>query len=164
MDRNVSPRRIRWIFRIVLYGGLALVAAALIAARPADRIVLSGETSQDEFFNMETDDGGRVSSFQTHLRARCSNGDEHWQVSWTPADGQPVPFERDGERLIAREEWERELGDGTIETGWAAIDARVADDGRSAAGVMDTRIRFVLDGHEYAMCWAWDVSFRASAG
>ena len=164
MDRNVSPRRIRWIFRTVLYGGLALVAAALIAARPGDRIVLSGETSQDEFFNMETHSGGGVSSFQTHLRARCSNGDSTWQVSWTPADGQPVPFERDGERLRVRETWERELGDGTIEKGWAAIDARVAGDGRSASGAMDTRIRFALDGHEYATCWAWNVRFRAAAG
>ena len=164
MDRSVSPRHIRWTFRIVLYGGLALAAAALIAARPADRIQLSGATSQDEFFNMETDPGGRVRSFQTHLRAQCSDGHSTWQVPWTPADGQPVPFRRDGDRLTVREEGERELPDGTIATGWATIDARIADDGRSASGVMDTRVRFARDGREYATCWAWDVRFRANAG
>jgi hypothetical protein len=162
MDREVSPRRLRWIFRIVLYGTLALIGVALMAARPGDRIVLSGNTSQDEFFNMEADSEGGVSSFQTHLRARCGR-DQWWQVSWTPADGHPVDFERDGPRLDVREEWENELGDGSIEKGWAELEADVEDEGRSVTGVMHTEITFTLNGERYATCSAWGVRVSADA-
>jgi hypothetical protein len=157
----MSPRRIRWTIRLVLYGTLLVIGLALLAARPGEKVVLSGETSQREHFDVQARDDGEVDAFQTYLVTRCSRS-KTVDITWTPADGDPVGFERDGEGIDVREEWEREEG-GTVERGWATLEGRVAGDGRSASGTMTASITFSRDGDEVDRCSVRDVSFRAVA-
>ena len=157
----MSPRRIRLVVRVVLYGTLALIGAALWAARPGEKLALAGETSQGEHFDLQTFEDGGVHAFQTYVVARCDRGGGTREISWVPADGDPVPFDRDGERLRVREEWRHEHDDGWSEEGWATLDGRVAEDGRSAGGVIDAATTFEHQAGRRFECRASGVRFRA---
>ena len=159
----VSPRRIRWTMRAVLYGTLLALVLALWAARPGEKVVLAGKTSQGQYFDLEARDDGEVDAFDTRLVAECDDG-QTVEIRWWPWDGDPVAFERDGERLDVREEWRREEDDGVVETGWATLDGRVSSDGRSASGVVTAQSTFSRTGADDVVCRATDVTWRASAG
>lgn len=159
----MSPRRIRLVVRVVLYGTLALIGFVLWSARPGEKLAIAGETSQGEHFDLQTFDDGGVHAFQTYVVTRCDEEGETREISWFPADGDPVPFERDGDALRVREEWHHEHEDGWSEDGWARLDGRVAGDGRSAAGVIDAETTFEHPAGRRITCRASRVRFRAAA-
>jgi hypothetical protein len=157
----MSPRRIRLYVRVVLYGTLALVALAVWQMRPGEKVILTGKTTQGEHFDLQARDDGDVDAFQTYFVARCADG-EKLDMSWMPADGQPVGFERDGDRIHVREEWRRELEDGATEHGSMTLDGRVGEGGRLVTGVMDAETTFERDGYAPNECRVHDVGFRAA--
>ena len=159
----MSPRRIRLVVRVVLYGTLALIGLVLWSARPGEKLAIAGETSQGEHFDIETFGDGGVRAFQTYLVARCDAEGQTREIGWFPADGDPVAFERDGDALRVREEWRHEHEGGWIEEGWATLDGRVADDGRSADGVIDAETTFEHPAGQRTKCRASGVRFRAAA-
>ena len=93
--------------RLVLYGTLVAVGLVVWSMRPAQRVVLGGETGQGEPFTLQARDDGEVDAFDTHLVAACGE-DRTIQIRWFPNDGDPVAFERDGARIEVREDWSRE--------------------------------------------------------
>ena len=141
--------------RSVLYGTLALLAAAVLAMRQPDDLAtntISGRTSQGNAFEIATRTNGSVVGFATLIRTRCSAGDTQ-HVSWSPGDGAPVPFERRGDRLRVREEWER-WSEGYEERGWAVLEGKVADDGRSVTGTIDVEQTFTRGDNWWSTCRA----------
>ena len=158
----MSPRRLRWIFRLALYGTLAVIAAVVLASRPGGERLLVGETEQGEHVELRLE-GDRAAGFGTFLLAACEYGGTR-DVSWTPENGQPVAFDHDGDRFTVREEWETELQDGWREEGVATLEGRVEDGGDSASGEVIVRLRYFLRGRERGDCRADGLRWSARAG
>jgi hypothetical protein len=99
---------------------LALVAVLLLgrddaAGKPVTTKL--GTTTQGREFKLGVDSHGRVAAFSTQVAALCPTG-RFVEVPWDPTDGDPAPFERDGDRVRVREvgeDYELEL-DGTVDS------------------------------------------------
>jgi hypothetical protein len=163
----MSPRRIRWAMRAVVYVPLVLLAVALLGMRGAESVVhlgfLEGRTSQADPVQVQFDDDDEVRVFRTTLRLRCTWGDE-FTLSWTARRGEAgTVFARDGDRLTIREDW--------TERGERGHDARVAlrldgavDGTRGASGRIDATIRWTWGARDAGTCSAAGVRWRARAG
>jgi hypothetical protein len=152
-DERRARRAGRWV-RLAFYPLAAVTAAALLLGRDeaagAPVTTKFGATDQGRQFELDLDEDGRVAAFDTNVVATCPSG-RQIVMQWDPGDGDPVRFERDGDRLRVAER-----GDG-----WAlGLDARRT----GAAGLRGTltlvvhvkpKTRAPFD------CAARDVSFFA---
>jgi len=84
----------------LLVGALLLVARGEASGEPVSTKL--GATTQGREFKLGVDAKGRPAAFSTALAALCPTG-RFVEVPWDPTDGDPVPFERDGDRLRVRE-------------------------------------------------------------
>ena len=121
-DERRARRAGRWV-RIVFYPLAAVLAAVLLLGRDeaagAPVTTKFGSTNQSRQFEIGLDKDGRVATFDTTIVASCPSG-RQIAMPWDPADGDPVRFKRDGDRLRVAEH-----GDG-----WElGLDARVTDKG-----------------------------------
>ena len=122
-DDARRARRVARIVRLAFYPLAALLAAVLLLGRDeaAGKPVTTkyGATTQGRAFELGLDADGRPGAFSTEVSASCPDGTQI-AMPWDPSDGDPVPFERDGDRLRVAER-----GDG-----WElALDARVGERG-----------------------------------
>jgi hypothetical protein len=114
------PRGVR-AARLAIVPLLALLAGAVLLVGRGDAAgepvsTKLGATTQGREFELGVDAKGRPAAFSTALAALCPTG-RFVEVPWDPTDGDPVPFERDGDRVRVREEgedYELEL-DGTVD-------------------------------------------------
>jgi hypothetical protein len=143
MHRNMSPR--------------VVVLGTRQPDEPAH--VVEGGTAQGSIFDLRLEEDGDPVGLSTRLRLPCGGG-QHHVITWTPWDGAPVPFERDGDRLRIRKPWERE-SDGVSEEGWIELDGRLGGDARPASGVIDAEVRWTRDGEEFAVCRLAGLGWRA---
>jgi hypothetical protein len=111
------------IFRVALFALAAVLAAALLIGRDhaAGKPVTTklGATTQGREFKLGLDAKGRPAAFDTTLLANCPTG-RQIGMPWNPADGDPVRFERDGDRLRVQESgdgWKLVLDGRTTEAG-----------------------------------------------
>jgi hypothetical protein len=116
-DERNARRAGRWL-RFAFYPLAAVLAAVLLLGRDeaagAPVTTKFGSTNQGRQFEVGLDKKGRVATFDTDVVATCPSG-HRIAMPWNPIDGDPVRFERDGDRLRVAER-----GDG-----WAlGLDAR----------------------------------------
>jgi hypothetical protein len=116
------PRGLR-LARLALIPLVAALAAILLLGRgeAAGKTVTTklGVTTQGRQFKLGLDAKGRPGTFSTELTALCPTGTQI-SLPWDPSDGDPVPFDRDGDRLHVQERgdgWELELDGRTTESG-----------------------------------------------
>jgi hypothetical protein len=73
-------RRFIWAFRLIFYGGAAIIALLLLTGGSDANEPLIGKTGQGREFAMQFD-GDRPMWFETSIRGRCPRGDgamHHW--------------------------------------------------------------------------------------
>ena len=116
---HTAPRAAR-LLRFALYPLAALLVAALLLGRDeaAGKPVTTkfGTTTQGREFRLGLDKKGRPAKFSTWIIASCPTG-RTIGMPWDPADGDPVRFKRDGDRLHVQESgdgWKLQL-DGTMD-------------------------------------------------
>ena len=131
-----SARRAALIVRVLVYGVLCAIAAALLAARfgdpPAEPLV--GVTDQDAQIAIELDREQRPYRFDVQLFVTCPNG-ERWPARWWEVDSDRVPFERDGDRLrVEVDTGFHAFRNGDLARELYSFDGRVTDD--RAEGVL----------------------------
>src|SRR4051794_31909399 len=104
-DERRARRTGRWL-RFAFYPLAAVLAAVLLLGRDeaagAPVTTKFGSTTQGRQFELGLDKDGRVATFSTHVVATCPNG-HRITMEWDPTDGDPVRFERDGDRLRVAE-------------------------------------------------------------
>jgi hypothetical protein len=104
-DERRARRAGRWV-RLAFYPAAAVLAAVLLLGRDqaagAPVTTKFGSTNQGRQFELGLDEKGRVATFDTHVIATCPSG-RQVAMPWDPVDGDPVPFERDGDRLRVTE-------------------------------------------------------------
>lgn len=160
---HVRGRRALRAFRVAFYP-LALGAAVLLllharhdgGTRQANA-VLSGRTAQGESIALELD-GSKPLGLLTMLHTRCPSG-ERRDVGWSPWDGNPVPFERDGGRLRVRETADRSYADGQTGHTVVTLDASVAAE--RASGTMRAIESFARGGVPTVTCDSGPIRFTA---
>jgi hypothetical protein len=114
------PRGLRAARMAIVPLVLLLAVAILLLGRDhaAGKPVATklGTTTQGREFELGVDADGRAAAFSTQLAALCPTG-RYVEVPWDPTDGDPSPFERDGDRVRVREvgeDYELEL-DGIVD-------------------------------------------------
>jgi len=154
-------RRYVWIVRVgflLIAGGLGAVAVEARRSEEGGQGLesVAGVTGQRQAIEFEQDGDGRPRAFHTRLYMSCSDGDEE-DVTWSPRDGAPVPFELSGNRLRVREEGAWEYDGGIAATGVTTMDARAGRPG--VGGRMRAVWRFTRGGREYLVCDSGFVPF-----
>ena len=157
-----QARRVLWGFRLAFYPAAAAVAAVLLLSRgDADSetpTVVNGTTTQGKAFTLHFDGDGRATYFDTVLVTTCPNGDP-WLLRWFPADGDPVPFRRDGSRLRVSERWTERYPSGVVGRRRYTLDAQLGEG--VASGVLSVVERVQATAGAAYECVSGNVSFTA---
>ena len=159
-------RRRLWIVRLALLLAAGTLGAVGVEARRSDEPAfadlrpIAGVTGQRQAIEFEVDADGRPHVFATLVYLNCSDGSE-WDVSWSPADGAPVPFEWRGDRLHVRETSSRDYGKGV--TGRGATTMHAIGSRRGMEGRMRAVWRFTRRGREYLVCDSGFVPFAVGS-
>jgi hypothetical protein len=159
-DEDVARRARRAVLlvRLGVYGTLALIAVALLAARghdaPPPLTALTGSTEQNARFILGMREDAPV-YFDTVVRGRCTDGGT-WETHWYPGDGDPDAFVRDGDHLRSVHEGPRRYG-ALASQAELTLDGRIAGD--EVHGVITYRERFTPAFGAPFECAAADVRF-----
>jgi hypothetical protein len=166
MHRNMSPRRIRWAMRALVYGPLALIALVVLGMPEPERLPpttfhdLTGTTAHGSAFELHLEPRtGAVVFARTQLILQCSTGGQHVLDLWRSDDDDAV-FTREGDRLGMRARWS-EYDQSSIQEGWVAIDGRSLGD-RAADGVVTAEIAWRSGAVLVRSCWARRVPWRVA--
>ena len=155
-DEERARRATRWV-RFALYPLAAVLAAVLLLGRDeaagAPVTTKFGATNQGRQFELDLDEDGRAARFDTNVVATCPSG-RQIVMQWDPADGDPVRFEHDGDRLRVAERGE----------GWElALDARSTGPG-SLRGTLTLVVHVKPKSRAPFVCAARGVTFFAGSG
>jgi hypothetical protein len=116
VPRGLQMARLVIVALVALLVGVVLLVLAHDDAAGEPVATKLGATTQGRQFELGVDAKGRPAHFATEIVAQCPTG-RSVSVPWDPTDGDPVPFERDGDRVRVREEgqdYELEM-DGTVD-------------------------------------------------
>jgi hypothetical protein len=143
----------------MVLGLSAVVGCAAAVQARSDRddrqARFGGITGQRQTIDIDFDDS-RPRSLKTRLWAECP-GQREQRTDWTPADGAPVRFRVDGDRMRIRETKSFDYSNGVHGIASVTLEGRMEWPG--AEGTMRALWRFSRGGREYMVCDSGNVPF-----